>query len=438
LVSIKEQNNEIKNSDVVDLGHFVTSVSFEGSPVCRLKERTRNLYFSVLEHILTKAFPKNEFYDTRLMQYHEILLLKPQTPLTDENSNKAIKNIVNPLLNPWRKKYRYYLLCDLALILLYESEINTAFAYIKPFLCNRQSAVLLGLLDTLFNDGDISQEYDFVTSQILQFRRNRIFASKPIKRYVVTANMSSGKSTLINAIIGKAVAFTSQEACTSELSFIYNKPYGNSKSFTPPLKIDVENIENNLNCQTNIAVNFSLLSSNDKSICLVDTPGVNSTINRHHGRLTRKSLKEEPFDKLIYVLNANKLGTDDEMRHLRWVAENLPHEKIVFVINKLDDFTKKDDNIKASIQNVISDLNNIGFTEPVVCPISAYFAYLIKLRQNCDSLDEDEADTYDLLAKKFNKPEYDLSGYYEPTDRNDIAVKCGLYGLENLLFGGTL
>jgi hypothetical protein len=263
LVSIKEQNNEIKNLGVVDLGHFVTSVSFEGSLVCRLNERTRNLYFSVLEHILTRVFPKNEFYDARLIQYREILSLTPQTPLTEENSNKAIKNVINPPLKPWCKKYKYYLLCDLALILLYENAINSAFEYIKPFLSKEQSADLQRLLSLMFNESDVPKAYEFISPQIEQYRRNRIFASKPIKRYIVTANMSAGKSTLINALIGKPVALTSQEACTSALSFIYNKPFDNSISSMPPLKLNIENIEYELNRPTNIAVNFSLISSND-------------------------------------------------------------------------------------------------------------------------------------------------------------------------------
>ena len=45
----------------------------------------------------------------------------------------------------------------------------------------------------------------------------------------VIATMSSGKSTLINALIGKPLARTSQEVCTGNLNYLYNKPFEDAK-----------------------------------------------------------------------------------------------------------------------------------------------------------------------------------------------------------------
>jgi hypothetical protein len=50
-----------------------------------------------------------------------------------------------------------------------------------------------------------------------------------------------------------------------------------------------------------------------------------------------------------------------------------------------------------------------------------------------------------LLNSGYSKPEYDLSRYYETfgveTKNADVStlmgVKCGSYGLENILFGGN-
>ena len=46
---------------------------------------------------------------------------------------------------------------------------------------------------------------------------------------LVTATMSAGKSTLINALIGKKIVRTSQEVCTGNLCYIYNQSVENNK-----------------------------------------------------------------------------------------------------------------------------------------------------------------------------------------------------------------
>ena len=151
------------------------------------------------------------------------------------------------------------------------------------------------------------------------------------------------------------------------------------------------------------------------------------------------------YDTLIYILNANKLGTDEENEHLQWVSKNVPKEKVVFVLNKLDDFNSTDDSIEESIDGVKNDLLTIGYEKPQICPLSAYFAFLIKLKANGGRMTEDEKDVYNLYVKKFSRAEYDLSKYVNGVHSNaddseltQMSKKCGLYGLEQILFGGSL
>jgi len=148
---------------------------------------------------------------------------------------------------------------------------------------------------------------------------------------------------------------------------------------------------------------------------------------------------------LIYVFNALKIGTEEEMEHLKWVSENVPKDKVIFVINKLDDFKIADDRISDTINGVRSDLSKYGYKNPLVCPLSAKLALLIKQKESHESMSDDDTDEYDHLIKKFNKPDYDLSSYYDGVKINDtdietlkIAKKCGIYGFENLIFGGKI
>ena len=49
------------------------------------------------------------------------------------------------------------------------------------------------------------------------------------------------------------------------------------------------------------------------------------------------------------------------------------------------------------------DLIIMGFENPVICPISAYFALLIKMKANGYELTDDEIDEYLFYIKKFRK-----------------------------------
>ena len=145
------------------------------------------------------------------------------------------------------------------------------------------------------------------------------------------------------------------------------------------------------------------------------------------------------------MLNANKLGTDEEFRFLKYISENVPKIKVILVLNKLDDFKSNEDSITASIEGVRKDLLQLGYENPVICPLSAYFALRLKMKQNGYLLTEDEQDTFDFYLNKFSKAEYDLSSFSDETkmpkhlaedELSAFGLKCGLYCLENIIYGG--
>ena len=148
---------------------------------------------------------------------------------------------------------------------------------------------------------------------------------------------------------------------------------------------------------------------------------------------------------MIYVLNANKLGTEEEMAYLKWFVNNVDKDKVIFVLNKIDDFNVSEDNILESIEGVKKDLNLLGYDNPIICPFSAYFALLLKMKAFNEKLSDDEEDEYQLYVKKFSKPAYDLTKYYSNSTPEDgdselmiMSKRCGLYGIEKILFGGAV
>lgn len=428
---------------------FTTAIDFTEHPMNNAKTNLKIQYYLALEYFV-KASVSDEHAVFRLEQYKKKFFSNENITNTEVKIEKAIYSIVKSRYQFGRKKYRYWLMCDIALILMDDCLIDQTAKEMQKFMTVRQWKKFDILLEALKSGNKIDfKSISFANNLIQQYRKNSDFHKKQMRRFIVTANMSAGKSTLINALIGKPLARTSQEVCTGNLNYLYNKPFEDgcihlkNNTFTYEASSDeLANIswEN----KTHIASFFRGMNETAYRLCIIDTPGVNSAINRQHGRISREALKNEQYEKVLYILNANKLGTDEEIAHLKWISENIEKDKIIFILNKLDDFKAADDDIDNSISRVKNDLTILGFNNPLICPMCAYFALLIKMKLYGDQLTEDELDDYALYIKKFNRPMHDLSKYYdgiqvEPEDSEAVKMskRCGIYGLEKILFGGT-
>jgi hypothetical protein len=115
---------------------------------------------------------------------------------------------------------------------------------------------------------------------------------------------------------------------------------------------------------------------------------------------------------LIYLLNGENIGTDDDRKHLRFIAEHY-HGAILFLVNKLDHFTKGEDSVPATLQRVAADLLQIGYQNPQVYPISAYAAYLAKMSLYGEDLTDDEIDDLEFRKRKLSREEFQFFKYYD-------------------------
>ena len=140
-------------------------------------------------------------------------------------------------------------------------------------------------------------------------------------------------------------------------------------------------------------------------------------------------------------MNGENLGTDDEYRHLQFVADNFKG-KVIFVVNKLDRF-RKEDSIPDTINQVKKDLENLGYKKPEVCPVSAYAGYLAKMSMFGEELNDDEIDELDRFYRKLKKEEYQLNKYYpeeyQELDVSDdpnqqLLLHSGILSLEEMLY----
>lgn len=424
---------------------FTSSLSLGNHPMRAVKSATKEEYFRVLCYF-AEQIELNMVQRTRLDEYQKMLI--GDRKLEDMDIEPYINSIIRVRFKPWRKKYRYWLMCDLAVLLLDEGLLSRVYTAIKGCLAVKHKKQFEDFFSSLSASRVATPLYAPTCVMLEQYKKNMDFLKLPIKRIIVTGNMSSGKSTLINALVGKSLLRSAQEACTGSVCYIYNKPFEDGK-------VHLAGPEFNLNASDEVLRSFAWKTDIhiavyfreqrlSEGLCIIDTPGVNFALNTGHGSAARKVLARKEYDTVLYLFDGGKLGTEAEFSHLKWVAQNVPHDRIIFVVNKMDDFRVADDDIAASIQKLQNDLSSCGFKNPLVHPVSAYFALLLKMKMAGVQLDEDEEDEFVRLQKKYHRPAYDLAHYYEEAESNKsdtelttLLKKCGMYGLEKECLGGT-
>ena len=97
-----------------------------------------------------------------------------------------------------------------------------------------------------------------------------------------------------------------------------------------------------------------MLIKAEKRFCIIDTPGVNSSLNSNHEKITKKALAEESYDYLVYILNANNLGTDDDLNFIEdeYKFINTADILILFTAHIVKEKNKDLDNWQAVIQAI--------------------------------------------------------------------------------------
>lgn len=431
---------------------FSESLDLKEHPIKSASQKRKTEYFSALSYIINtvaRYTEDREFFYERLKIYQSELFSDVDT--NESNQKTGLHAVRACVKMPWRKKYRFSLICDTALILFQETLITQAIEIINECLLNKNSAASDSILALPMSGADgepVKKVYRIVSPLIKQYQANKLFLTQKERRIIVTANISAGKSTLINALIGKPLARTSQEVCTNNVCFFYNKAFEDDRvhlaAQTLTMNVDDNELYNfKWTNPISIASYFVHSTPSIPKLCIIDTPGVNAALYRQHAEITHTTLLNADYDMILYVVAPTNLGTDAETKYLQWASKNLPKEKFVFVLNKLDDYRDWSDSIEESIHSLREDLQKVGFENPVICPISAYFSYLLKLHMTGSILSDDESDEYAYLSKKFMRPSYDLSRYYNEaqpaeSDVEEITLckRAGIYGLEKIIYGG--
>lgn len=266
-----------------------------------------------------------------------------------------------------------------------------------------------------------------VTESLINHRLdNQKFNTKKLKKILVVANVSAGKSTLINALLGHKFNRVKTVACTSRLCEIYNKPIDDGFVYYKADQLFYDsNIESYCSDDaTSVGIHYRS-TLGEHNVCVVDTPGVNNSMDTTHWTITAEAIKANDYDLLLFVSNGQYNGTTDERMFLEYIHKNCKHP-VLFALNQLDRFKSSSDSISDMLTEYSEELKTIGFKQPQIYPLSAQYAFLLSY---INFLDEDEAYDLELLRKRFSKDYYDLPTYIGSTSTREIE-RTGIINLE--------
>lgn len=426
-------------------------------PILQEKEFYKRGYINVLEYFVRKYSPYDKWANAALLLYKKAILKQPQDYTYDGSARHGHPDNV-PLDKFIFFPYRYCLVIDCVFMNAINDKPKGERLYLEMsgIFNKRYHKKIRQVFDALF-DSDWSflslSEYRRIKFLVDCWNINSDFLKKKPVKIMITATMSAGKSTLLNAVVGKKINLTKNDSCTAKIHYIKNKPYedGYCYELDHDLELDADKQtlmdDNVLNSGNEITVgtHFRTVGRPSERIWLIDTPGVNSYLNKEHKDVTLRYIKETDVDMLIYLLNGENIGSDDDRTHLRFILENYKG-KTVFVVNKLDKFKKKEDSVSETLSAVEDDLKKLGFSEPLVVPISSYAAYLAKMSIFKEALDEDEREELSRMARKLQKDEYRFDTYYPDSPGESITtdnsaenyqllLHCGILQLEKIIYG---
>ena len=383
--------------------------SFSNHPIQNESLKYKIKYINALEWFVNK-FSHNDLFVDGMLENYKLNLLGTNVHSYDYNDDieKNLGIVARLKFRSWHIfSYRYVFLIDVLFLCAF-GDLNKGKLIINEYKKNlklwlqknkyyQKMDELNNYLYDYFVDDGI--KLDAVNKQISDWRNNLNFYKQRPQKILITANMSAGKSTLINALTGKKIVKTQNMACTSKLHYIYNKAFEDGFNYKidgfVSLNADKNFLLNNNvdNTSNKISASTYFRSSLNKPICLIDTPGVNNSESSTHKTITQEAILEKDYDKLIYVMNAEYLGTNDEYEHLNFIAGNVRDKEIIVAINKLDSFNAKEDSIEDSMRKILEDLtfmcDNIlddGIEKIMVKAVYYYASAMDKLQNHEEAM----------------------------------------------------
>lgn len=353
---------------------------------------------------------------------------------------------------------------------LYVSDKGTKFNLASKFLSSDDDMLekLLKLVEDIKSKDIFSKkQIEDIEKYILQIKDNPFVIS-------VIATMSSGKSTLLNALMHNELLPTGNDATTANIVEIYDndKETIEYKAYDKENQLVFEGGEADLKKIAEINDNSQIrtvkvygdipgVDARRMQLMLRDTPGPNNSVDSNHKKITESIISDaQNMSTVIYVMNATQLRVDSDKELLSNIAYEMKqggkqaNDRFLFVINKVD---LRLEQVEETLEELIKDtkkylLEEFGIKNPRIFPVTAGLACDVwkcrtgyefhKIREwpmvkaklemfNAD-LSEVKFDLYASISPCVRRQlDEDLQKALEANDIHEVAlIHSGVKGLE--------
>ena len=193
---------------------------------------------------------------------------------------------------------------------------------------------------------------------------------------VFVGEFSTGKSSIINALIGEKILEEGITPTTDKISIIrYGENKGNS-------------IENDINTIT-------VPQKSLENLFFVDTPGTNVTIEQHE-KITQDFIPRA--DIVFFIIGAERAVTGSESDFIQFLKEDWK-KNIVFLLNKID-IAQNEEEYSKLLEHSSGELQRLFKIEPYIIPVSAKLEL-----ENPDNPDSGFGELRKFLFEKLSEEE---------------------------------
>ena len=291
----------------------------------------------------------------------------------------------------------------------------------------------------------------------------------PVKNCAVCATMSAGKSTFVNALLGMDVLPARHGAATAKVTSVYDKDGMDGLiGFAQDVSDGISEVRDGVDASmldewnsdkkvTRIFLQGDLdgIANQGFKVAVHDTPGTNNSDDCKHHTITKKFLLESSPNIVVYVANTEHLCTTDEQKLLKELRSIVRQRNtpVLFVLNKADSIDTGKEDLPSLIDRYKAFLDNMGFSDPMVRPVSSKAARLLKMALNGRSaqFSEMERDDFPLIVRRFTnrmafddvQPKHDYGNAdsiifvdgeeYDPSALRIALTHTGIHGVETAL-----
>ena len=274
-------------------------------------------------------------------------------------------------------------------------------------------------LRNLFDN--MQKESPYEELKTAEIRRNFEHALSATEDIGVVATMSSGKSTLINAMLGQELLPARNEATTAIVAKIHNKDsqkifsvkaYDNNGNMIEDADHATLAVLERLNANEELSIielcgDIPHIYEFGMDVVLNDTPGPNNSATDEHKAHTYTLLNSDFKPMILYVFNATQLRTNDDNTLLNDVSRKInmagtqSKDRFLFVLNKADSLDPgKGETVEKAIADLKEYLAEHNIRDPQIFPVSAQLAKVIRMKKNNISMSEDEEDFLDSKVRR--------------------------------------